>query len=467
MLKAVDHEVGASGADGRPEHRDRGARRPASGPWLRPSLVLALVGLVLLAPGAARAQQANPASMVGLRVVQRFNAFTLHIENRVVDPRRAIHFYRVEQAQGPWLWVRAEGTGFSGWALADHVISLDDGINYFSEGIRANPTDVFPYVMRAMLWQDKKQIDRALQDYDAALRLDPSRGWIYNDRGHLHFEQKDYDKALADFDQALKLEPGNPTFYNNRGTLRRARKVNDLAIADLSEAIRLSPEYASAYYNRGLTWADKKEYDKAVADFNEVIRLDPDDALAYYHRGLAWSAKKLYDSAVVDFDLANRRNGKLAFVYLDRGVARAARKEYDKAVADYAEVIRLSPGNASAFYHRGLARVEIKEYDKALADYGQAIKLDPRFDEAYLSRAWLLASCPNARLRDPRKAVESATKACELTNWREAHDLGGLAAVYAETGNVAAALKWQSKAIELMTGEDKLKMNTSLDLGHP
>ena len=198
-----------------------------------------------------------------------------------------------------------------------------------------------------------------------------------------------------------------------------------------------------------------------------MIRLDPDDALAYYHRGLAWSAKEQYDSAIADFDRANERERKLSFVYLDRGQARAARKEYDKAIADYAEAIRLSPRNAEAFYHRGLARVEIKEYDKALADYDAAIRLDPRFDEAYLSRAWLLASCPNTRLRDPRKAVESATKACELTNWHEAHDLGGLAAVYAETGNVAAALKWQSKAIELMTGEEKVKMNTSLELGHP
>ena len=62
--------------------------------------------------------------------------------------------------------------------------------------------------------------------------------------------------------------------------------------------------------------------------------------------------------------------------------------------------------------------------------------------------------------------MESATKACELTHWHEAHDLGGLAAVYAETGNVAAALKWQSKAIELMTGDDKNKMD-AFNLGHP
>jgi hypothetical protein len=54
-----------------------------------------------------------------------------------------------------------------------------------------------------------------------------------------------------------------------------------------------------------------------------------------------------------------------------------------------------------------------------------------------------------------------------LTDWHEVHDLGGLAAVYAETGNVAAALKWQSKAIEVMTAGDKTKMKESFALGHP
>ncbi len=167
----------------------------------------------------------------------------------------------------------------AGWALADRVVTVDDGIDYFTRQIPEKPGDVFPYVMRAMLWQDKNEIDKALKDYDEVLRLDPRRGWIYNDRGILLIERKQYDRAKADFDEAIRLEPKNANVYNNRGTLRRERKVYDLAIEDFNRAIRLNPEYVGAYYNRGLTWVDKKDYDKAIADFNEVIRLDPQDGL--------------------------------------------------------------------------------------------------------------------------------------------------------------------------------------------
>jgi tetratricopeptide (TPR) repeat protein len=430
----------------------RSPRVGVIGPRMRLTLLLALCGLMLLAPGAAIAQEATShKNMVGRRVAQRSNDFTLRIENQVVERHRVIHFYKVEQASGPWLWVRAEGNGSSGWAMADDVVPIDEGIGFFSERIRRNPNDVFAYVMRAMLWQDSKQIERALHDYDEVLRLDPSQGWIYNNRGILEFEQKEYEKALADFDMAVRIEPKIANVYNNRGNACRALKLYDRAIADYTEAVQLAPSYIYAYYDRGLTWAEKKEYDRAIADFDEVIRLDKGDVLAYYHRGLAWAAKQQYDSAIADFDHAVALDGKQWFFYTDRGQAWAARKDYRKAIADFSTSIRIAPRRTRSFYNRALAYIELKEFDKALADFDAAIRVNPEFDEAYLRRAWLLATCPDARLRDPKKAVESATRACELTHWREPHDLGGLAAVCAETGHTAEALKWHSKAIELMT----------------
>jgi tetratricopeptide (TPR) repeat protein len=370
--------------------------------------------------------QAAP-SWIGMKVVTKYQT-PLRVGGQVVDEDKAFRVYTVEEVNGGSL--RLVAGSVKGWAPATEVVPFDQAIDFYTQEIRANK-GASAYNHRGLIWGRRQEYDIAIADYNEAIRLDPSYASAFMNRAIAWRAKKEYDKAIADYDKAIRLDPGYASAFNNRGNALRAKKEYDKAIADFNEAIRLDPGLAPAFMNRGYAWQHKKEYDKAIADYDKAIRLDPGYALAFNNRGNAWRDKK----------------------------------QNDKAIADYGEAIRLDPRYAPAFYNRGNIRRDQKEYDKAIADYDEAIRLDPGLALAYDNRAWLWATCPDAKLRDGKRAVESATHACELGQWKEADHLGTLAAAYAESGDFTKAVEWQTKANTLYSdAESRRKGEEALAL---
>jgi tetratricopeptide (TPR) repeat protein len=181
---------------------------------------------------------------------------------------------------------------------------------------------------------------------------------------------------------------------------------------------------------RGIAEYYLKDYDRAITDCTDCLEIAHDDDEAFHCRAVCWAAKR----------------------------------EYDKAIADYDEAIRIKPDLAITYRNRSNVWIHKKEYDKAIADYTEAIRLEPKNADDYNELAWLWATCPSEKYRDGKRAVETATKACELSEWKEANKIGTLAAAHAESGDFDKAVEWEEKAHKLYSDDDKKKWGKLLDL---
>ncbi|QDU86705.1 lipoprotein NlpI [Pirellulimonas nuda] len=295
---------------------------------------------------------------------------------------------------------------------------------------------------------------------------------LHADAANLAFEAR----SLGDFNDLIELcqpaiESGSPHAarlkrlaawaYDRRGELRLDHDPHT-AFDDFQNAVILDPRSAAALNHRGLVLAEHGKLAEAVEDFSRVLAIEPDHAAAQRNRAEALSQLGRYEEAIADLSAVIDPTAPDPAALAARGFAYHATGKLREALADLNQSIRSAPMESDTWTLRANVYAEAGFYQQAVDDLQQALRLDPASRSAYLSTAWLLATCSEPRHRDPKTALEAATRAKKLAKELDAHTLDVLAAAHASAGEFESAVRYQEQALLLAADPQQTELRERL-----
>lgn len=259
-------------------------------------------------------------------------------------------------------------------------------------------------------------------------------------------------EAMTHFQTALILEPRCLLAEKNLANALVKLGRTDEAISHYQRALEIQPDYAEAHNNLANLLLQAGQVDEAVAHYQAALATEPDDAEIHHNLAGALLKQGQVDQAMAQYQIALAINPNLVETRYDLGILCAQNGRLDEAIIQFQKVLAARPDDAEA--HNNLANVFLQEgrMDEAITHYQRALEIHPDFVTVQNNLghvAWLLATSPEASVRNGAKAVKVGREAVQFSGGKSPLLLGELAAAYAENGQLSEAIATAEHALQL------------------
>ncbi|MFQ5416155.1 MAG: tetratricopeptide repeat protein [Myxococcota bacterium] len=269
--------------------------------------------------------------------------------------------------------------------------------------------------------------------------------------GEALLEAGDPEAALAQFLRARAIKPRWPDARVGEADARLALGQLEPALEGYRRALELDPTHATALAKSGRALAASGRTDEAIQHYRRALRLFGDAPPAALHAYLGAALADIGDDAGAEqqFERAiairpdyARAHHYLGMMRLRTGRFSDAREPLRIAASLLGESAELHASQAAAARGAGDARA-------ALEHYRAARRLRPGWEVAANNLAWILATHPDANIRDPAEAVRIAETLQRAGGAADPLRYDTLAAAYAAAGQFERAARTAAEAARL------------------
>jgi protein O-mannosyl-transferase len=249
----------------------------------------------------------------------------------------------------------------------------------------------------------------------------------------------------------LTCTSNNKYAPNNYGDALMAQGRTAEAIPYFRESLRIDSYFPTAHSNLAVALANTGQLDEALDHLRRALEIYPKQPGAANNLATLLRLTGRTAEAIAEYEKLLRGQPQDPENHVNLAVALRAAGRNREAIDQLQQALQLDPGSARA--HDELGDLFSKQGDPAAAaaHWRQAVWLQPGQLATLHRLAWLLATSPDAAVRNGPEAIGLAERAQGLSMGQDPAIVGTLAAAYAEAGHFAEAVATADRAIALAT----------------
>jgi tetratricopeptide (TPR) repeat protein len=259
------------------------------------------------------------------------------------------------------------------------------------------------------------------------------------------------------FEHAIRFGSNNLIAEYNLAASYFGRGQYDEAAQHFAQVTKYYQQYALAHHNLGalahsnlgLALARQGKTEEAMVSYQNALRCDPKLPLANFGLATLLINQGKWAEAAEHLATVVQVTTNYWEAYDQFGLALSKLGKAEDALDQFSKAVQINPKNPELRSHFAMALDRLGRTREAVAQYWEALSLNPKMSDVLNNLAWLLASHPNAEIRNGAEAVRLAEQACQLTDYHDAMIVGTLGAAYAEAGRFDEAVAAAEKAREL------------------
>jgi tetratricopeptide (TPR) repeat protein len=299
-------------------------------------------------------------------------------DGRPRDPERAVDLYNRILAISPNDLVAIKGSKDASAALSVHKGGWEVADSY--RDLIKDKEQAVSLEQQSRVVKSEEMIDNQIAELSAAVQAEPQSVDKSRKIAELYEQKEELDQALEWYRYVLGLSGGaDPSI---------ARKISDLQLRQIDAAFKAREEYLAASpddpeaprYREEMEELKKQRASFILAEARDRVDRNPTDLLAHYELGIALMDAGEHQEAIGHFQRARsnpsvriRAMGKLGQCYVSRNMTDLAAKTLSDAVS---ELTAMDAIKKDLLYVLGTVYETMDDKEKAIDCFKQIYEVD-------------------------------------------------------------------------------------------